>query len=345
MENQRITLDDLLKQQLFYLVEFSFGPAPRKFIGEARKVRDIAISSLLISVALNWLLEEVSLNYDGQVILSPHVASDSNNIIFPNRCILLQKDLEIVKRSSEIFSNNWKKICHEVFSNIFDESGQSEVQKQLNSFFEPMWVAVEITPEELNNSFKEKLKQLKDLMFRRKVTRNFAPWQGSMRAKCTNCHEREAITHLAQKYVYCKENEELCAICLLKRLILPKALHQSFENQKIRFDSTRDVCCAYTKRLLKLLPQQCINEIGKITNNSIRDLGFNIPWTNQNPTKNLSHFPCEFLYPERLEELEAEIQLENKQWQKIKTAVTSIQQNLQSYGIKKTTYLLCYHEI
>jgi len=88
------------------------------------------------------------------------------------------------------------------------------------------------------------------------MTRNFDAWEGGYTSKCVQCGHRESMPDkvfsrlLKQKkyQIKIKENERLCAICLLKRVI--KTGNISTKLPEPKFESVIDVSAGYFKQAI-----------------------------------------------------------------------------------------------
>jgi CRISPR-associated protein Cmr2 len=114
------------------------------------------------------------------------------------------------------------------------------------------WVAVPITTDELNSSYKLKVKEILRFFDERKATRTFEPWEGEYVQKCSQCGRREHIPEIHpnvhEKFkTRIRDNEALCSICLLKRLLNPNDI--GVTDQK--FDSVVDISAATAKRIIE----------------------------------------------------------------------------------------------
>lgn len=286
----------LQKKGSLYLVEWTFGPSPQEFIRESRKVRDIAMSSLILSMGLRWLLDDVLKNYEPDIVLLPYLAQDTipgfsqakniKNLSLPNRCILILESLDTLQsdKINDLWLESAKKTLKEEYK-----------KEDIPRIFTPCWVAMKIESDSLQNKFCEHLKELQKLMVKRKLTRNFSFWKGTSIPKCTMCFSRE-IADTTKKFwedirtkfpVQFKDKEQLCPLCLVKRLMKPCDLSQDIQ-VSFSFDSTTDVCCSLIQDCLKKNPQSMGKELKELLK----------CYSKRDYTLYDENFPSDFFYPQ-----------------------------------------------
>lgn len=320
------TLQDFKSQQQpFYLVEWWLGPSPQDFIKEARKVRDIAIGSMLISTGLLWFLKNILDKYDYDVVLLPYIRE--NNIpefsksrglpYFPklslvNRCVFLADDIEFL--TSVSLQDQWRNLATDVLGSL--TGIPSGYVNHLQELFTYHWVALYINQQD---NFADSLQKLKRLVMSRKMTRNFTFWQGSNYPKCTMCNQREAMwqptfsdpwqavknlwNELAKTNSrYFKEGEKLCVVCMVKRTLSAKKISPELTQPK--FDSTSDACCAVVKKCLSDSDPKIIipNEIKKLLEQFYKNYN-NVVFTEE--------FPADLLYLESIRSLDKNLTQQN----------------------------------
>ena len=109
-----------------------------------------------------------------------------------------------------------------------------------------MWVAIPTSDEELNSNYKYKAAEIQKALEERKLTRIFAQWKGSKAIKCTQCGHREVLgpeslkennefwkkvkANIKLRYRF-RENDRLCAICTIKRLVKVQEIVTSQKSQ------------------------------------------------------------------------------------------------------------------
>ncbi|MCC4766889.1 type III-B CRISPR-associated protein Cas10/Cmr2 [Methanosarcina sp. DH1] len=238
----------------FYLLRVSIGPV-QEFISESRKTRDLYIGSRLLSLATFKTMRPIFDAYGLEAIIYPHIKSSKERLSsLPNiyMAVIPKSKLdEMLSRMKNGLNNFWDEVQQKVNENLpLDCKGY--YGQKIRSPFYMNWVAVPVTIEELNNTYKPKVKEIIHFFNERKVTRTFDSWEGSYVQKCNQCGHREyspeIYLSIQKKFKNrIRENEILCSVCLLKRLLNPKDI--DVPDQK--FDSVMDVSAAIAKKLME----------------------------------------------------------------------------------------------
>ena len=126
---------------------------------------------------------------------------------------------------------------------------------QVEDHFYLNWVAIPITRDEVENSFRTKVRNVQNFLEERKLTRTFRSWEGNNAKKCIQCGHRESIQDAIYSKIQkdkkikrkIKKNEKLCAVCLLKRLLEAKDI----EKEDPKFESVIDISARIFKSLVK----------------------------------------------------------------------------------------------
>jgi CRISPR-associated protein Cmr2 len=140
---------------------------------------------------------------------------------------------------------------------------------QVNDHFQLMWVGFPIKFEDLESTdkYKERFNDLQRLMEERKLTRTFKAWQGVPVDKCSQCGRREILTpapHPVKREVLrnfwnsirrtdrarykIKDAEQLCTVCLVKRLIKDSEIDPALKLDG--FESTSDIASRPYRKIL-----------------------------------------------------------------------------------------------
>lgn len=184
---------------------------------------------------------------------------------------------ETVSQMENGLQNFWNEMQKKVDEKLPSDC-KGYYNQKIKSPFYMNWVAVPITIEEQNSEYKLKVKEIIRFFNERKVTRTFDPWDGSYVQKCSQCGHREypqeIYSSIQKKFDNrIRENEILCSICLLKRILNPKDI----EAPDQKFDSVMDVSAAIEKKLIEQNKNEkqeikqfikCVNLIEKYIENT-----------------------------------------------------------------------------
>ena len=166
--------------------------------------------------------------------------------------IIPQEGLESTLKQMELaLSNFLNEVGNEVFEKLPNCGGcDAQWANQIKDHFYMNWMAIPITIDELTNSYKSKVKDIQHFFDERKMTRTFDQWSGSNAKKCVQCGHRESMPETLfselqkdKRFKFqIKENERLCAICLLKRF---------YDVHDIKFESLSDISVRPFKQLIE----------------------------------------------------------------------------------------------
>ncbi|NHW23797.1 MAG: type III-B CRISPR-associated protein Cas10/Cmr2 [Archaeoglobales archaeon] len=263
-----------------YLLSVSIGPV-QEFIAEARKTRDLWIGSFMLSAATFKAMIPILDIYGPTAIVLPYIEESEfykeyrlgQNPIsaktygkkrpsssLPNHFIAVVPEDKLQNLTNEIkdkVHNYLLSLGREILpqlSSLDSVDLNSLWEFQLKHVFEPVWVAIPVTLDELRESYKTKYEEIERFLEERKITRTFESWRGSTAVKCVQCGRREVIgpPEFGQSRKFwddlrsqrssrgrIKKNERLCAVCLTKRLILENQLLSGMSI--VPFDSTSDL--------------------------------------------------------------------------------------------------------
>lgn len=245
----------------FYLLKVSVGPV-QEFISEARKTRDLYMGSLLLSQVTLESMGPICDAYGPEAIIFPYMDdSRSHSVSIPNMYMaVIPKDalnFTISEMECHIldFWNNVVKEVSEELPNDCTREYEHWMRKIGNHFY-MNWVAVPITSEELEKSYRTKVKELQHFLDERKMTRTFDAWEGKNARKCVQCAHIEGMSgsffsklRSEKKFkMKIKEKEILCGVCLLKRLVKTKNVNISLTEPG--FESVVDVSTGTFKQLI-----------------------------------------------------------------------------------------------
>lgn len=238
----------------FCLLRVSIGPV-QEFISEARKTRDLYIGSRLLSLATFRTMKPIFDTYGLEAIIYPHIKYSKERLSsLPNIYMAVIPKSEFHETISQMeigLQNFWNDMQKEVNRKLPPDC-KGYYNQKIKSPFYMNWVAVPIVIEELNSEYKPKVKEIIHFFNERKVTRTFDSWEGSYIQKCNQCGRREypqeIYSSVQEKFkARIRENEILCSICLLKRLLNPDDIDVSPQ----KFDSVMDVSAAIAKKLIE----------------------------------------------------------------------------------------------
>lgn len=263
----------------FYLLRVSVGPV-QEFINESRKTRDLYIGSRLLSLATFKTMEPIFDAYGLEAIIYPHIRFSREKLSsLPNiymAVIPKSKFNETISQMESGLQNFWNEMKIKVNMKLPPDCKGYYSQK-IESPFYMNWVAIPITSDELNNAYKPKVKEIINFLNERKITRTFDSWEGSYLQKCNQCGRREypqeIYPSIQKKFKNrIRENEILCSVCLLKRLLNPKDI----EVPDQKFDSVIDVSAAIAKKRIEHNKEKqeikefidCINRMEKYIGNT-----------------------------------------------------------------------------
>jgi len=245
----------------FYLLKVSIGPV-QEFISEARKTRDLYMGSLLLSQITSESMRPICDAYGPEAIIYPYMGdSSSHSVSIPNMymAVIPKNDLNLTIKEMEChILGLWNNVVKEVSKKL--PSGCTKEyehwMRQIGNHFYMNWVAVPITSGELEKSYRPKVQDIQRFLDERKMTRTFDAWKGENAQKCVQCAHREGMSgdffsKLRRKKEFntkIKENEILCGVCLLKRLVKTKNVNINFTEPG--FESVVDVSAGTFKQLI-----------------------------------------------------------------------------------------------
>jgi len=246
----------------YYLIRATIGPV-QEYIGEARKTRDLYIGSHLLSEVTKESMKPIIDNYGIELIFYPFIEELKNSqnsipnlymAIIPEEGFSQEKNIpeQMEKKVHDFLKEKGNNVLHKIpdysqITALWDY--QIEDQFYLN------WVAIPITRDEVENSFRTKVRNVQDFLEERKLTRTFKSWEGSNAKKCIQCGHRESIQDAIYSKIQknkkikrrIKKNEKLCAVCLLKRLLEANDI----DKKDPKFESVVDISVKIFKSLVK----------------------------------------------------------------------------------------------
>ncbi len=256
-----------LKSPALLLV--ALGPV-QEFIAEARKVRDLWMGSSLLSELSLRMIDTVGRDN----LILPAIPSGTGQDSVPNQFLALvewaqlnkiAEDLEKIRKDflPDIGKPVRKALEDGLKSFAEEHNGWDTLwDHQLADHVSLFWVARQTNREELTTAYAELYTRVQRQLDLRKATRTFDQWHGSHGEKCYQCGHREIMGpearpanmkfwgDLRNTVPICRaalrENERLCAVCLVKRL------HSPVAGKKV-FDSTSDLAVLpFKKKLINL---------------------------------------------------------------------------------------------
>lgn len=245
----------------YYLIRATVGPV-QEYIGEARKTRDLYIGSHLLSEATKESMKPIIDNYGKELIFYPFIEElKKSQDSIPNLYMAIIPEEGFTKDKN--IPEQMEKKVHD----FLKEKGENVIQKipdysqikalwdyQIEDQFYLNWVAIPITRDEVEKSFRTKVRNVQDFLEERKLTRTFKSWEGSNAKKCVQCGHRESIQDVIYSKIQkdkkikrkIKKNEKLCAVCLLKRLLEANDI----EKKEPKFESVVDISVRIFKSLV-----------------------------------------------------------------------------------------------
>lgn len=242
-----------------YLLKFGFGGV-QDFIAQARKMRDIAAGSWIISEMSHAAARKADSH--GARLLLPTLPLESP-AHWPHQLLLHFEEQEVTLRDlatqmnerafatwKEAFESAREQAVKQGFQNYFIDDRQMELG-QLSSTFDTFWIAVEC--EAADENFPKSYSRLSRLFDHRRHTRTFEqlpvfldPARHEHRT-CVICGVRAAIFQPKNR----SDDDNLCAACVVKRFHpVPRSLiselgstHRLARNRFLhatRFKSLRD---------------------------------------------------------------------------------------------------------
>lgn len=249
-----------IEEQSYFLLRISIGPV-QEFISEARKSRDLFMGSRLLSKATLKSMNPILANFRKEAIIYPYIKYSPtclNNSI-PN--IYMVKIPKVPRSELYKIVDQMEQELQKFWDEIKDEVGKRlpcstvEYYEQMKEpLFYMNWVAIPITSDDLSRSYKSKVEDLLHFLEERKLTRTFGAWNGDNSVKCNQCGHRESmpdelfsqLRDTKQFKGMFRENEKLCSVCLLKRLLYAEKVGL----QKPRFDSVVDISATTIKEII-----------------------------------------------------------------------------------------------
>ena len=239
------------------LFAISLSPA-QEFINEARKGRDLRAGSLLLSYLSFKLFEPILADRKETAFIVPDIyknpffqeweknsrslqltnlkALAAGGKSITNRALGLieKKRVHLLERAEANCREAWNEytiFCKGNLQTIVGPGIWEKVWDQqmtdFSSSFNIYWVAIEIDGDKTEQNIEKVIA----IMERRKDTRLFAQWQGSVLPKCIQCGRREILAgtddelwrklkeSFLKDVIRLEDNREiLCAACLAKRL-------------------------------------------------------------------------------------------------------------------------------
>ena len=304
---------------------FTFSPV-QGFIENSRKLRDLFVSSLLISKLTEKLIEHIKTQ--GEVIypidpvegLSRGVANYNNRVVF-----IAERDM--CDELKEEFFDYLRFIGRQVLGSLGVEQQIASIAlEQLVNYFVPFCVCKDFINKERwleqlgINKEEHKLKDLNDYactydLAERElgILKTFRPYKGEVFSHthegkypdgCTLCGERPHLPmdwdKLRQKIRYqLEDHERLCGVCLIKRF-----LYLYPELEKRAFPSVSDIAGLKFKEKLK-------EAFEKEENKHMYRRLIDILYTIGKP-KDLTDYSMDYFVPEEVKRLKEEAPEEDK---------------------------------
>lgn len=342
-----------------YLLFVSIGPV-QDFISEARKAWDLWAGSYILSQITFRAMEPILKYYNCEdVIIYPQIAESplyklfknnsvtANDLQFPslpNHFLAVVDNLKILTDKICVSAKKYWDTLAESTHNLIPNMNKLW-KSQIEDHFQVYWVAVPITLEELKSKgdYTKKHDEIQTLMESRKLTRTFIQWQGSQDFKCYQCGHREIIgskdfwKDLTKKKEFnfkLKENEKLCAVCIIKRVAKASDILENLSPPQ--FDSTSDIS---SKPFREFLSTKESEEKVKGFVNSMNEL---CPIMGISEFKSISDVPGDWFYEEglRLKALKKEFPSadEGKLKQGSENAIRSLKELAKEYKTSPSKY-------
>lgn len=254
-----------------FLLKVSIGPV-QEFIIEARKTKDLYVGSRLLSLAtFNSMLPLIE-DSDCAIIYPDQKMFDQkkSNISLSNvyMATIPENKLEkITKEMEQSLVTFWEEAASKVYDRIssFDptkdlwnitiegKSAKEIWDNQIKNHFYINWVAIPIKKDEFKKLYKSKMQEIQRFFDERKLTRTFEAWDGFCGKKCIQCGHRESLPDeflnnvglLEQNLL--KKNESLCAVCLIKRLLMKEDVEGL---DGIKFESVVEISSGLFRQLV-----------------------------------------------------------------------------------------------
>lgn len=281
------------------LLFVSIGPV-QEFIAEARKIRDLWSGSYILSLMTFQAMLPIIKKYNDKAIIYPHISGSPIYRLFkgetveeselqfaaiPNHFLAIVDNEEIADLMEEAcnavnsywsgLSDKTRDLIAQLVNSKF-KGWDNLWDSQVNDHFQIYWVAEPVAIQDIESNYIEKHKSVQELMKARKLTRTFIQWTGDKSFKCYQCGHREIIgskgfwqylstgENVKRPRFSIKENEKLCAVCLIKRLSKEDDILKGLP--KLLFESTSDISSRPFKVFLtfKENEQEVINFSNKI---------------------------------------------------------------------------------
>ncbi|MEW6088967.1 MAG: type III-B CRISPR-associated protein Cas10/Cmr2 [bacterium] len=321
-----------------YLLNVSIGPV-QEFIKEARKTKDLWTGSYLLSQIAYQTMRPILEHFNKDVFIYPRIENSASTSQFskvPNHFLAIVDDVIISKFKNNEIQKPVYKYWSDLSKNIYDYIAEKNNKKfkwnendlwnkQINDCFQIYWVAKTIKLSDLKGNYIETHNNIQQFMEERKLTRTFNQWDGNSAFKCPQCGHREIIGPIKDNknfweelrkdkkiFFKIKENEKLCAVCLVKR----------FVEDKIPFESSSDIASKNFKDFL----------IGKKIDEEINNFLTNIKKLfeilNIEKINSISEIPGDWLYEERFNFKKLEKEFPHVRNTKIIDTLKALKENL-----------------
>jgi CRISPR-associated protein Cmr2 len=205
-----------------FIFVFTLSPV-QSFISQARKTKDLFAGSLLISKLLNRAVEIVKENRGD--IIYPFVSDENpNSQSLPNRFVALVegKDNDKIQTLGESVEKGVKVLFKEISVETAEKNkslinNANDYFKQIDTFLEIYWTALEIDNSDYGKVYNEAEKQLASI-------KNYRPFDQLIEEgkKCSLCGQRNSVVKAAgdlpKEYSFALNyGEGLCLVCFTKR--------------------------------------------------------------------------------------------------------------------------------
>lgn len=244
-----------------HILAFHIGPV-QEFISTARRTQDWWMGSWLIAHLSNKAMETVE-QHGGKLLIPserPPVSADkAGNADTPNKFIATVQSADAAKAAEQAVRSEWQRIALAVKENSFARVPGDLWKPQVNDFLEIYWTVCQGDDREARNFAYNALDA-------RKRLRNFSQTKQSGE-KCTLCGQRSSLhdgdgsrqgvrnfwARAAKSGVRVRPEarERLCAVCAIKRTVLPSgALKPTLNKDDGHFPSTSSIAAATFKAAL-----------------------------------------------------------------------------------------------